>query len=64
MSERNENSIDDMLEPMMIVLPLKMIHYLEAHAKAVGITPSAVILGALSVYRLKEGARDAANTGK
>jgi hypothetical protein len=59
MSDRTVNFQEELFEPMMIVLPLKTIHYLEAHAKAIGITPSAVILGALSVYRLKKGAGDA-----
>lgn len=57
MPDRTRKISDQQIEPLVIVLPVATIRFLDAHAKKIGLTPSAIIKGALSVYKIREDTR-------
>ena len=54
MNDRTVRAPEELLDSIIIVLPRKVIYRLEAHAKKLGLTPSAIVKGALSGYFNKE----------
>ena len=50
MNDRTVKSPEELMESIIIVLPKKTIYRLEAHAKKLGLSPSAIVKGALSGY--------------
>jgi hypothetical protein len=55
MNDRSIKNTENLVEPLVIVLPSRMVRFLDVHAKKIGVTPSAIIKGALSVYKIREG---------
>ena len=50
MNDRTVRSPEELLDSIIITLPRRIILRLEAHSKKIGITPSAVVNGALVGY--------------
>jgi hypothetical protein len=54
MNDRTVKFPEELMDSIIIVLPKKTINKLEAHAKKLGLSPSAIVRGALSGYFNRE----------